>query len=165
MANLVLKSHCTIPQSSSTEKVLPYDESGKRTYERACKKVGVTPASNCLRNLEVSQSLDLQYYGLGPKSIIPVAMALMVSPSVCVPAFLSACLSVCLCALLCLKNVDVKQTLDKRYCEIGPRFVMPVDMVPTGRLHAAFLSTVCLPVCLSAGLSVCVSYCVSRMWM
>ncbi|XP_076441392.1 uncharacterized protein LOC143280576 [Babylonia areolata] len=65
-----------------SEKLMPYDESGKRTYERACKKVGVTPASNCLRNLEMSANLDLQYYGLGPKAIIPVAMALMINNSV-----------------------------------------------------------------------------------
>nr|KAG5713999.1 hypothetical protein BaRGS_020327 [Batillaria attramentaria] len=63
----------------TTEVVPPYDETGKRTYERACRKVGVTPAAHCLRNLEDSQALDLQYYGLGPRSVIPVAMALMVN--------------------------------------------------------------------------------------
>ncbi|KAL8577659.1 hypothetical protein ACOMHN_060770 [Nucella lapillus] len=61
----------------TNEKLIPYDESGKRTYERSCKKMGVTPVSNCLRNLEMSPNLDLQFYGLGPKAIIPVAMALM----------------------------------------------------------------------------------------
>lgn len=63
----------------TNESIPPYDETGKRTYERACRKVGVTPVSNCLRNLEYSQALDLQYYGLGPRSVIPVAMALMIN--------------------------------------------------------------------------------------
>ncbi|RUS83338.1 hypothetical protein EGW08_008885 [Elysia chlorotica] len=55
----------------------PYDESGKRTYERACVKMGVTPISCCLRQLESSQTLDLSFYGLSARGVIPVAMALV----------------------------------------------------------------------------------------
>ncbi|XP_035828131.1 leucine-rich repeat-containing protein 74A [Aplysia californica] len=60
----------------------PYDETGIRTYERACLKAGVTPASNCIRNLELSQTLNLSFYGLGAKGVMPVAMALVINSHV-----------------------------------------------------------------------------------
>ncbi|GFN95024.1 leucine-rich repeat-containing protein 74b-like, partial [Plakobranchus ocellatus] len=60
----------------------PYDESGKRTYERACAKMGVTPISCCLRQLEASQTLDLSFYGLSARGVIPVAMALVINSNI-----------------------------------------------------------------------------------
>ncbi|KAK3767245.1 hypothetical protein RRG08_018112 [Elysia crispata] len=60
----------------------PYDESGKRTYERACVKMGVTPISCCLRQLESAQTLDLSFYGLSARGVIPVAMALMINSNI-----------------------------------------------------------------------------------
>ncbi|XP_069127637.1 leucine-rich repeat-containing protein 74A-like isoform X2 [Argopecten irradians] len=60
---------------------VPYDETGKRTYERACKKYGVIPSSLFLRKL-TEKDVDLTNYGLGPKGVMAVSVALVVNSSV-----------------------------------------------------------------------------------
>ncbi|OWF44753.1 leucine-rich repeat-containing protein 74A-like isoform X2 [Mizuhopecten yessoensis] len=60
---------------------VPYDDTGKRTYERACKKYGVTPSSLFLRNL-AEKDIDLTNYGLGPKGVMAVSVALVVNSTV-----------------------------------------------------------------------------------
>ena len=55
-----------------------YDQTGLRTYDKACQKVGVNPVSSCRKSLVKSETLDLQYYGLGPRGAMTVAMALLV---------------------------------------------------------------------------------------
>ncbi|XP_060077217.1 leucine-rich repeat-containing protein 74A-like [Ylistrum balloti] len=60
---------------------VPYDDTGKRTYERACKKYGVIPSSLFLRKLS-EKDIDLTNYGLGPKGVMAVSVALVVNSSV-----------------------------------------------------------------------------------
>jgi len=64
-----------------TVKTLPYDETGKRTYERACKKLGVVPSSTCMKKLANVTTLDMKNYGLGPKGTMAVAIAMVVRKS------------------------------------------------------------------------------------
>ncbi|XP_050399048.2 leucine-rich repeat-containing protein 74A isoform X2 [Patella vulgata] len=59
-----------------------YDETGKRTYERACRKIGVSTISNFLRSLERGSALDLQFYGLECKSTLAISMALVINSTI-----------------------------------------------------------------------------------
>ena len=59
--------------------MLPYDETGKRTYAKACEKLGVVPSSSILSKLGNSKTIDCKHYGLGPKGTMALAIALVVS--------------------------------------------------------------------------------------
>ena len=58
--------------------VIPYDDTGKRTYEKSCRKYGVVPSSNVLKRLQDAKDLDLKYYGLGPKGAMALSVAMVV---------------------------------------------------------------------------------------
>lgn len=58
---------------------VPYDDTGRRTYEKICQKLGVIPSSKILRKLAESPSIDIKHYGLGPKGTMAVSVALVVS--------------------------------------------------------------------------------------
>lgn len=58
---------------------VPYDDTGRRTYEKICQKLGVVPSSKILRKLAESPSIDIKNYGLGPKGTMAVSVALVVS--------------------------------------------------------------------------------------
>ena len=65
--------------SSFSADVIPYDDTGKRTYEKACGKLGVVPASSVISSLANSKVIDCKHYGLGPNGTMAVALALVVS--------------------------------------------------------------------------------------
>ncbi|KAL5016849.1 hypothetical protein ScPMuIL_006438 [Solemya velum] len=58
---------------------LPYDDTGQRTYERACRKLGVVPSSVCLRKLSNGKVIDLCNYGMEPKGVIAVSLAMVIN--------------------------------------------------------------------------------------
>lgn len=58
---------------------VPYDDTGRRTYEKICQKLDVVPSSKILRKLAESPSIDIRHYGLGPKGTMAVSVALVVS--------------------------------------------------------------------------------------
>lgn len=60
---------------------VPYDDTGRRTYEKICKKLGVVPSSKILKKLAESPNIDIKRYGLGPKGTMAVSVALVVSNS------------------------------------------------------------------------------------
>ncbi|KAJ8305623.1 hypothetical protein KUTeg_016168 [Tegillarca granosa] len=62
--------------------IIPYDETGRRTYEKACKKLGVVPSSNVIRKLGSSSELDVKHYNLGQERTMAIAIALVVNSSV-----------------------------------------------------------------------------------
>ena len=59
--------------------MLPYDETGKRTYAKACERLGVVPSSSILSKLGNSKMIDCKHYGLGPRGTMALAIALVVS--------------------------------------------------------------------------------------
>ncbi|XP_046568990.1 leucine-rich repeat-containing protein 74A-like [Haliotis rubra] len=62
------------------EKHHSYDDTGTRTYERACRKLGIIPSSNCVKKLgRATEILDLQYYGMGSRGAMAVSMALVIN--------------------------------------------------------------------------------------
>ena len=65
--------------SDFSAEMLPYDETGKRTYAKACEKLGVVPSSSILSKLGNSKTIDCKHYGLGPKGTMALAIALVVS--------------------------------------------------------------------------------------
>uniref|UniRef100_K1QCG8 EF-hand domain-containing protein n=1 Tax=Magallana gigas TaxID=29159 RepID=K1QCG8_MAGGI len=56
---------------------VPYDDTGRRTYEKICQKLDVVPSSKILRKLAESPSIDIRHYGLGPKGTMAVSVALV----------------------------------------------------------------------------------------
>ncbi|XP_048255646.1 leucine-rich repeat-containing protein 74A-like isoform X1 [Haliotis rufescens] len=64
----------------TNEKPHSYDDTGTRTYERACRKLGIIPSSNCVKKLgRVTENLDLKYYGMGARGAMAVSMALVIN--------------------------------------------------------------------------------------
>ncbi|KAL4236911.1 Leucine Rich repeat [Mactra antiquata] len=62
--------------------ILPYDETGKRCYSRACQKFDVVPSSNVLSKLSNSKSIDCKHYGLGPRGTMALSIALVINSRV-----------------------------------------------------------------------------------
>ncbi|XP_052776960.1 leucine-rich repeat-containing protein 74B-like isoform X1 [Mya arenaria] len=58
---------------------VPYDETGKRCYSRACRKLDVVPSSYILSKLSNSKTIDCKHYGLGPKGTMALSIALVVN--------------------------------------------------------------------------------------
>lgn len=61
---------------------VPYDDTGRRTYEKICQKLDVVPSSKILRKLAESPSIDIRHYGLGPKGTMAVSVALVINSTV-----------------------------------------------------------------------------------
>lgn len=58
---------------------MPYDETGARAYENACKKLGVVPSSQYIRALTMSDTVKLCHYGLGSRGAMAICIPLVVS--------------------------------------------------------------------------------------
>lgn len=58
---------------------MPFDETGKRCYARACQKLDVVPSSYVLTKLSNSKTIDCKHYGLGPRGTMALSIALVVS--------------------------------------------------------------------------------------
>nr|XP_022312945.1 leucine-rich repeat-containing protein 74A-like isoform X1 [Crassostrea virginica] len=61
---------------------VPYDDTGRRTYEKICQKLGVVPSSKILKKLAESPNIDIKRYGLGPKGTMAVSVALVINSTV-----------------------------------------------------------------------------------
>ncbi|XP_048763915.2 leucine-rich repeat-containing protein 74A-like isoform X2 [Ostrea edulis] len=61
---------------------VPYDDTGRRTYEKICQKLGVVPSSKILKKLAESPNIDVKHYGLGPKGTMAVSVALVINSTV-----------------------------------------------------------------------------------
>ncbi|XP_062606234.1 leucine-rich repeat-containing protein 74A-like [Saccostrea cucullata] len=61
---------------------IPYDDTGRRTYEKICQKLGVVPSSKILKKLVESPNIDIKHYGLGPKGTMAVSVALVINSTV-----------------------------------------------------------------------------------
>ncbi|PIK52516.1 hypothetical protein BSL78_10614 [Apostichopus japonicus] len=58
-----------------------YDATGKNMYLKACKDIGVVPASTFLRHIS-SPVVNMKHHGLGPKGAKAISMALVTNTSV-----------------------------------------------------------------------------------
>ncbi|CAC5411343.1 unnamed protein product [Mytilus coruscus] len=58
-----------------------YDNTGSKTYEKACRKFDVVPSSKITRKMDSDKetTLDLKHYGLDSKGTMAVAMAMVVN--------------------------------------------------------------------------------------
>ncbi|XP_053393731.1 leucine-rich repeat-containing protein 74A-like isoform X2 [Mercenaria mercenaria] len=65
-----------------SEEEVPYDETGKKCYSRACQKLDVVPSSYILTKLSNSKTIDCKHYGLGPKGTMALSIALVINSRV-----------------------------------------------------------------------------------
>ena len=63
------------------ERYVPYDDTGQRAYENACKKYKALASTSFHRKLADSTNIDLRHYGAGPRGGKALAIPLVVSPT------------------------------------------------------------------------------------
>ena len=63
-----------------SESYIPYDDTGQRAYENACKKYKALTSTSFHRKLAESTNIDLRHYGAGPRGGKALAIPLVVSP-------------------------------------------------------------------------------------
>ncbi|KAK3089767.1 hypothetical protein FSP39_006361 [Pinctada imbricata] len=62
--------------------IINYDDTGQKTYERACKKYGTVPSSKLLTKLGEEKEIDIKYYGLGPIGTRAICVALVINNNI-----------------------------------------------------------------------------------
>ena len=62
-----------------SERYIPYDDTGQRAYENACKKYKALTSTSFHRKLAESTNIDLRHYGAGPRGGKALAIPLVVS--------------------------------------------------------------------------------------
>ncbi|XP_064605979.1 leucine-rich repeat-containing protein 74A-like [Liolophura sinensis] len=75
---------CSIEDDQETvldldREYVPYDETGARAYENACKKLGVVPSSQYMRALAMSDTVKLCHYGLGSRGAMAICIPLVIN--------------------------------------------------------------------------------------
>ncbi len=61
------------------EKYIPYDDTGQRAYENACKKYKALLSTSFYQKLGESTNIDMRHYNAGPKGGQALAIPLVVS--------------------------------------------------------------------------------------
>ena len=62
-----------------SEKYIPYDDTGQRAYENACKKYKALLSTSFYQKLGESTNIDMRHYNAGPKGGQALAIPLVVS--------------------------------------------------------------------------------------
>ena len=63
------------------EKYIPYDDTGQRAYENACKKYKALLSTSFYQKLGESTNIDMRHYNAGPRGGQAIAIPLVVSYS------------------------------------------------------------------------------------